>query len=164
MRSKCSTTTRRPCETARVMASTISYCCLKADSKRTFDVEGVRGEVVFRREGVERRRLEVHAVVVIGQLQPRKEPLDERRLARCLGADDAHDQVAGIEVALGQLRGHEVEPLPAPRRRVDRVDQHLVLMRAPWKVVWKRILSAGTSAMAVGPCYKRPSPSGRGLG
>ena len=44
------------------------------------------------------------------------------------GADDAHDQVGRIQVALRQFAGDHVQPLPPARRVVGREDQCLVVV------------------------------------
>ena len=75
------------------------------------DVEGMAGEGVFGAEMIERRGLDVDAVIVVGQLQAGKQALDERRLARALGPDDADQQVGRRQEFLGQLTIEELNTL-----------------------------------------------------
>ena len=91
------------------------------------DVEGVAGEGVGGVEVVEGRRPDVDALVVVGQLEAREEPLDQGRLARALGAEDADEEVGRGEVLLGQLGGDHVQPVAAARGVVRRVEQRLAV-------------------------------------
>ena len=82
-----------------------------------------RVEAVLLRYVQDGQGAHIHAVVIIGQFQPREHAVDQRALARACIADEADQAVVGAQVHLPHLHAKVVHTCLAAGREIGCLDQ-----------------------------------------